>query len=74
MQKTNVGQALEKGGIDEPYTIFVPSNEALSNMTAGVLDYLLSPEVEYPTYQWTASASLSQPLSILTFLCTKINR
>ncbi|XP_030100815.1 stabilin-2 isoform X1 [Mus musculus] len=44
LEKTNVGQALEKGGIDEPYTIFVPSNEALSNMTAGVLDYLLSPE------------------------------
>lgn len=37
MQKTNVGQILDEGG---PYTIFVPSNEALSNMKADVLDYV----------------------------------
>lgn len=27
------------------YTVFVPSNEALSNMKAEILDYLLSAEV-----------------------------
>lgn len=41
LEKTNVGQILDEGG---PYTIFVPSNEALSNMKADILDYLLSPE------------------------------
>lgn len=30
----------------QPYTIFVPSNKALSNMKAEVLDYLLSEEVQ----------------------------
>lgn len=50
MQKTNVGQALEEDGAGEPYTIFVPRNEALSNMNADKLNYLLSPEVLYPTY------------------------
>ncbi|XP_028633881.1 stabilin-2 [Grammomys surdaster] len=44
LEKTDVGQALEEGGTGGPYTIFVPSNEALSNMKAGILDYLLSPE------------------------------
>lgn len=28
-----------------PYTVFVPTNEALSNMKAETLDYLLSAEV-----------------------------
>lgn len=28
------------------YTVFVPSNEALSNMKAEALDYLLSAEVQ----------------------------
>lgn len=44
LEKTNVGQALEEDGAGEPYTIFVPRNEALSNMKADKLDYLLSPE------------------------------
>ncbi|GAB1295460.1 Stabilin-2 [Apodemus speciosus] len=49
LEKTSVGQALGDGGIGGPYTIFVPSNEALSNMKAGILDYLLSPELEVAT-------------------------
>ncbi|XP_040137746.2 stabilin-2 [Ictidomys tridecemlineatus] len=44
LEETNVGQALDKDGIGGPYTIFVPSNEALDNMKEGTLDYLLSPE------------------------------
>lgn len=48
MQATNVGQALDEGGVGGPYTIFIPSNEALDNMKTGIMDYLLSPEVEYP--------------------------
>lgn len=31
---------------NQPYTVFVPSNKALSNMKAEVLDYLLSAEVQ----------------------------
>ncbi|XP_039733881.1 stabilin-2 [Pteropus medius] len=44
LEKTNVGHALDKDGVGGPYTIFVPSNEALNNMKDGTLDYLLSPE------------------------------
>lgn len=47
MQKTNVGHVLDEDGVGGPYTIFVPSNEALNNMKDGTLDYLLSPEVPY---------------------------
>ncbi|ELW71592.1 Stabilin-2 [Tupaia chinensis] len=43
-EETNMGHALDKDGIGGPYTIFVPSNEALNNMKDGTLDYLLSPE------------------------------
>ena len=50
MQETNVGHTLDEDGTGGPYTIFVPSNEALNNMKDGILDYLLSPEVWYPTY------------------------
>lgn len=31
---------------NSPYTVFVPSNEAFSNMKADALDYLLSAEVQ----------------------------
>ncbi|XP_060233840.1 stabilin-2 isoform X2 [Meriones unguiculatus] len=44
LEETNVGHALDEGGFGGSYTIFVPSNEALSNMKPGTLDYLLSPE------------------------------
>ncbi|XP_028736155.1 stabilin-2 isoform X1 [Peromyscus leucopus] len=44
LEATSVGQALDEGGVGGPYTIFVPSNEALDNMKAGTMDYLLSPE------------------------------
>ncbi|XP_005865310.1 PREDICTED: stabilin-2 [Myotis brandtii] len=44
LEKTNVGYALDEDGVGGPYTIFVPSNEVLSNMKDGTLDYLLSPE------------------------------
>lgn len=47
MQETNVGRTLDEDGVGGPYTIFVPSNEALNNMKDGALDYLLSPEVLY---------------------------
>lgn len=68
MQKTNVGHALDEDGVGEPYTIFVPSNEALSNMKDGVLDYLLSPEVRCPPYsEDTMSASLLQSVSVQPF-------
>uniref|UniRef100_A0A8C5XB62 Stabilin-2 n=1 Tax=Microcebus murinus TaxID=30608 RepID=A0A8C5XB62_MICMU len=43
LEETNVGPALDEDGVGGPYTIFVPSNEALNNMD-GTLDYLLSPE------------------------------
>lgn len=46
MQKTNVGHTLDEGGAGGPYTVFVPSNEALDSMKAGTIDYLLSPQVE----------------------------
>uniref|UniRef100_A0A8C3R7U3 Stabilin 2 n=1 Tax=Cyanoderma ruficeps TaxID=181631 RepID=A0A8C3R7U3_9PASS len=42
IQKTGLGMDLQQD--NQPYTIFVPSNKALSNMKAEVLDYLLSPE------------------------------
>lgn len=45
-----MGPALDKDGVGGPYTIFVPSNEALNNVKDGTLDYLLSPEVLYPIY------------------------
>ncbi|XP_038544387.1 stabilin-2 isoform X2 [Canis lupus familiaris] len=44
LEETNVGRVLEEDGAGTPYTIFVPSNEALDNMKDGTLDYLLSPE------------------------------
>ncbi|KAF3814517.1 hypothetical protein GH733_017675 [Mirounga leonina] len=44
LEETNVGHALDEDGAGGPYTIFVPSNEALNNMKDGTLDYLLSPE------------------------------
>ncbi|XP_060050274.1 stabilin-2 isoform X2 [Erinaceus europaeus] len=44
LEETSVAHALEEEGKGEAYTIFVPSNEALSNMHDGTLDYLLSPE------------------------------
>ncbi|KAF5926520.1 hypothetical protein HPG69_001148 [Diceros bicornis minor] len=44
LEETNVGHALDEDGVGGPYTIFVPSNEALNNMKDGTLDYLLSPE------------------------------
>lgn len=47
MQETNMGHALDEDGVGGPYTIFVPSNEALNNMKDGALDYLLSSEVLY---------------------------
>lgn len=46
MQETSIGQALDEGGVGGPYTIFVPSNEALDNMKEGTMDFLLSPKVE----------------------------
>ncbi|KAM6153254.1 stabilin-2 [Erethizon dorsatum] len=42
--RTNLESALNEDGVGGPYTIFVPSSEALSNMKDGVLHYLLSPE------------------------------
>ncbi|XP_032155422.1 stabilin-2 [Sapajus apella] len=44
LEETNVGHALDEEGGGGPYTIFVPSNEALNNMKDGTLDYLRSPE------------------------------
>uniref|UniRef100_A0A673TU02 Stabilin-2 n=1 Tax=Suricata suricatta TaxID=37032 RepID=A0A673TU02_SURSU len=44
LEETNVGHALHEDGASGPYTIFVPSNEALDNMKDGTLDYLLSRE------------------------------
>ncbi|XP_026355575.2 stabilin-2 isoform X2 [Ursus arctos] len=44
LEETNVGHTLDEDGTNGPYTIFVPSNEALNNMKDGTLDYLLSPE------------------------------
>ncbi|XP_062347248.1 stabilin-2 isoform X1 [Cinclus cinclus] len=42
IEKTGLGTDLQQD--NQPYTIFVPSNKALSNMKAEVLDYLLSEE------------------------------
>ncbi|XP_036923701.1 stabilin-2 isoform X3 [Sturnira hondurensis] len=44
LEKTSMGHAYDGDGAGGPYTIFVPSNEALNNMADGTLDYLLSPE------------------------------
>nr|CAI9694342.1 unnamed protein product [Rangifer tarandus platyrhynchus] len=44
LEKTNVGHALNGDGAGGPYTVFVPSDEALNNMKDGTLDYLLSSE------------------------------
>ncbi|XP_019370885.1 PREDICTED: stabilin-2 isoform X2 [Gavialis gangeticus] len=41
-EKTTLAFALEQDG--GPYTVFVPSNNALDNMQDGALDYLLSAE------------------------------
>ena len=68
MQETNVGHALDEDGAGGPYTIFVPSNEALVNMKDGTLDYLLSPEVWYATYSdGIMSALLPQSAPIQIF-------
>uniref|UniRef100_A0A8C0FEV3 Stabilin 2 n=1 Tax=Bubo bubo TaxID=30461 RepID=A0A8C0FEV3_BUBBB len=40
IEKTGLGMDLQQD--NRPYTVFVPSNEALSNMKAEALDYLLS--------------------------------
>lgn len=45
-----MGHALNEDGVGGPYTVFVPSDEALNNMKDGTLDYLLSSEVLYPEY------------------------
>lgn len=45
-----MGHALNEDGAGGPYTVFVPSDEALNNMKDGTLDYLLSSEVLYPVY------------------------
>ncbi|KAF4800298.1 stabilin 2 [Turdus rufiventris] len=42
--KEKTGLAMDLQQDKQPYTIFVPSNKALSNMKAEVLDYLLSEE------------------------------
>nr|XP_051701791.1 stabilin-2 isoform X2 [Oryctolagus cuniculus] len=44
LEETSVGRTLDEDGFGKPYTIFVPSNEALENMKDGTLDYLRSPE------------------------------
>lgn len=68
MQKTNMGHAYDEDGAGEPYTIFVPSNEALNNMEDGTLDYLLSPEVLFPSYSdGILSAPLPQSVSRQAF-------
>ncbi|KAG8439430.1 hypothetical protein GDO86_005587 [Hymenochirus boettgeri] len=41
LEKSNLGPDLEKDG---PYTVFVPSNDALTHMENGTMDYLLSTE------------------------------
>lgn len=68
MQETSVGHVLDEDGIGGPYTVFVPSDEALNNMKDGTLDYLLSSEVLYPTdSNDVMSGSLLQSLSIQAF-------
>uniref|UniRef100_A0A8U7M4K0 Stabilin 2 n=1 Tax=Corvus moneduloides TaxID=1196302 RepID=A0A8U7M4K0_CORMO len=42
LEKTGLGMDLQQD--NQAYTVFVPSNQALSNMKAEVLDYLLSAE------------------------------
>lgn len=61
-----MGHALDEDGVDGPYTIFVPSNEALNNMKDGTLDFLLSPEVLCPIYS-DGVMSPSLPRSIQVF-------
>ncbi|XP_005374632.1 PREDICTED: stabilin-2 isoform X2 [Chinchilla lanigera] len=44
LEKTNLKSALDGQGPGGPYTVFVPSDEALNNLKDGALHYLLSPE------------------------------
>ncbi|XP_063111536.1 stabilin-2 isoform X2 [Cavia porcellus] len=44
LQATNLASTLDKDGDNGPYTVFVPSNEALLSMKTDDLRYLLSPE------------------------------
>uniref|UniRef100_A0A672US94 Stabilin 2 n=1 Tax=Strigops habroptila TaxID=2489341 RepID=A0A672US94_STRHB len=44
IEKTGLAMDLQQD--NSPYTVFVPSNEAFSNMKADALDYLLSAEVQ----------------------------
>ncbi|XP_055972331.1 stabilin-2 isoform X2 [Sorex fumeus] len=44
LEKTNMGRALDEDGAGEPYTVFVPRNEALDAMKPDTLNYLLSPK------------------------------
>lgn len=68
MQKTSVGHALNEDGVGGPYTVFVPSDEALNNMKDGTLDYLLSSEVLYAVYSnGVMTASLLQSVPIQAF-------
>ncbi|KAG9490521.1 hypothetical protein GDO78_006061 [Eleutherodactylus coqui] len=60
LEKSNLGPDLDKDG---PYTIFVPNNNALSEMENGTLDYLLSKEgsrklLELLRYHIVSSAQL----------------
>ncbi|XP_006888640.1 PREDICTED: stabilin-2 [Elephantulus edwardii] len=71
LEKTNVGHALSEDGVGVPYTIFVPTNEALNNMKEGILDYLLSPEgsqklLELVRYHIVAFAQLDVATLIST--------
>lgn len=63
-----MGHALNEDGVGGPYTVFVPSDEALNNMKDGTLDYLLSSEVLYPVYSnGVMTASLLQSVPIQAF-------
>uniref|UniRef100_A0A8B9FR14 Stabilin 2 n=1 Tax=Amazona collaria TaxID=241587 RepID=A0A8B9FR14_9PSIT len=61
IEKTGLGMDLQQD--NRPYTVFVPSNEALSNMKDGVLDYLLSAEV-----QSFHNTNLSQMLEVASLV------
>lgn len=64
MQATNLASTLDKDGDNGPYTVFVPSNEALLSMKTDDLRYLLSPEVPGPACPaGIGSASLPQSVS-----------
>lgn len=68
-----MGHALNGDGAGGPYTVFVPSDEALNNMKDGTLDYLLSSEVLYPVYSngvMTASLLESVPTQAFSKLRT----